>query len=60
MVSTRGSCGNENAIKVDLSSIPEHAKEELAAATLDAVLRFLKQPGGREFLDNRKAEKNKK
>jgi len=42
---------------VDLASIPEHVREELAAATLDSVMAFLKQPGGREFIDAKKAEK---
>ena len=44
-------------ITVDLASMPEHVREELAAATLDSVMAFLKQPGGREFIDARKAEK---
>lgn len=48
---------NNERITVALESIPDYVREELAAATLDSVLAFLKQPGGREFLDTKKAEK---
>jgi len=47
-------------IEVDLDSIPEHVRDELAAATLDGVMAFLRQPGGREFLDQKKAERKQK
>ena len=40
-----------NSIKIDFASIPEHVKEDLAAATYEAVQNTLKQPGGREMID---------
>lgn len=46
-----------DSIKIDFSAIPDHVREELAAATLECVRSFLQQPGGREFLDARKAAK---
>lgn len=46
---------SENIVKLDLSSIPDYVREELAAATLEAVENFLRQPGGREMLDARTA-----
>lgn len=49
--------GLTNVIKIDFNAIPDHVQEELAAATLDSVKSFLRQPGGREFLDVRKAAK---
>lgn len=49
--------GLTNIIKIDFNAIPDHVQEELAAATLDSVKSFLRQPGGREFLDARKAAK---
>lgn len=48
---------SENIVKLDLSSIPDYVREEFAAATLEAVENFLRQPGGREFLDARKSAK---
>jgi len=39
--------------KIDLNSIPKHAWERFIAATYEAVKEFLKQPGGREFLDSK-------
>ncbi len=50
-------CGLTNAIKIDFAVIPDHVREELAAATLESVRSFLQQPGGREFLDARKSSK---
>lgn len=50
-------CGLTNAIKIDFAAIPDHVREELAAATLESVRSFLQQPGGREFLDARKSAK---
>lgn len=43
--------------KIDTSLIPEHVKEELAAATFESVRRILEQPGGREMLDAKAAER---
>lgn len=49
--------GLTNEINIDFNAIPEHVREELAAATLESVRSFLRQPGGREFLDARKSAK---
>lgn len=50
---------SENIVKLDLSSIPDYVREEFAAATLEAVENFLRQPGGREFLEAKKLAKKK-
>lgn len=42
-----------NDIKIDFSQIPEHVRDELASSTIEAVNEFLRQPGGREFLDKK-------
>lgn len=49
-----------DSIEIDFSSIPDHVKEDLAASTLESVNAFLRQPGGREFLDKKKALKKQK
>lgn len=49
-----------NCIEIDIDAIPDHVRIELATAALEAVTEFLKQPGGREFLDAKIAEKNQK
>lgn len=54
---TAVSDGITDAIKIDFSTIPDYVRDELAEATLESVRAFLKQPGGREFLDAKKAEK---
>jgi hypothetical protein len=46
-----------NTIKIDFAAIPDYVREELADATLESVRAFIRQPGGREFLDARKAAK---
>ena len=46
-------------VRIDLNSIPEHVKLELAAATLELVENFMRQPGAREFL-NKQEELRKK
>lgn len=51
--------GATNDIKIDFSSIPDHVREELAAATFECVRSFLQQPGGREFLEAKKLAKKK-
>ena len=38
-------------VKIDVTLIPDHVRDSLAAATFEAVTRFLSQPGGREKLD---------
>lgn len=40
-------------IHIDITQIPTHARDELAAATLDFMHRILNQPGGREALNAR-------
>lgn len=42
-----------NSIHIDTAQIPTHARDELAAATLDFMHRILNQPGGREALNAR-------
>lgn len=41
-------------IRLNLSEIPEHVKEDLARASLEMVRNILAQPGGREMLDREK------
>lgn len=40
-------------IQFDFASIPTHVRDSLAAALLAGVREFLRQPGGKEFLDER-------
>ncbi len=47
---------SDNTIHIDVSLIPPHTKEVLAASTLEFILRIIRQPGGREALDRKKAE----
>ncbi len=39
------------AIHINVAEIPDHARDDLAAATLDFVRGILRQPGGRAALD---------
>ena len=43
-------------VKIDVTLIPDHVRDDLAAATLELVRNILRQPGGREMLDAKKAE----
>lgn len=43
-------------VQIDLPSIPRHAQETLAAATLDFIHGILAQAGGREALNKKIAE----
>ena len=43
------------AIHINTAEIPAHARDDLAAATLDLIHAILRQPGGREALDARTA-----
>ena len=43
-------------ITIDTAAIPAHVREDLAAATLELIRGILRQPGGRERLDAKKAE----
>ncbi len=45
-----------NTIHIDTTLIPNHVRDQLAAATMDMVLGILRKPGGRELLDAKKAE----
>lgn len=40
-----------DSIHINVDEIPDHVRDELAAATLDMVRGILVQPGGREMLD---------
>lgn len=60
MVETRRTTAistSTDPIKIDFAAIPDYVREELAEATLESVRAFIRQPGGREFLDARKAAK---
>lgn len=39
------------AIHINVAEIPDHVRDDLAAATLDFVRDILRQPGGRAALD---------
>jgi hypothetical protein len=54
---TTASSTSTYPIKIDFTAIPDYVREELAEATLESVRAFIRQPGGREFLDARKAAK---
>ena len=46
------------AIHINVAEIPDHVRDDLAAATLDFVRGILRQPGGRAALDEKiKAKK---
>lgn len=46
------------AVHINVAEIPDHARDVLAAATLDLIRGILRQPGGRAALDERiKAKK---
>lgn len=42
---------------INFDDIPEIKRMDLAAATLKAVKSFMAQPGGREYLDKKIAER---
>lgn len=44
-------------VKIDVTLIPDHVRDDLAAATLEAVQRFIRRPGGRKYLDSKIAFK---
>jgi len=39
------------AVHINVAEIPNHTRDDLAAATLDFVRGILRQPGGRAALD---------
>lgn len=46
------------AVHINVTEIPDHTRDDLAAATLDLIRGILRQPGGRAALDERiKAKK---
>lgn len=45
-----------NTIHIDPSLIPGHVRDVLAASAMDMVLGILRQPGGRELMEAKKAE----
>ena len=46
------------AVHINVAEIPDNARDDLAAATLDLIRGILRQPGGRAALDERiKAKK---
>jgi len=46
-----------NTITIDINLVPDYVWEDLAATTVECVREFLRQPGGREFLDAKIAAK---
>ena len=46
-----------DTIVIDFKSMPSHVLNDLAAATVESVKAFLRQPGGREFIDSKIAAK---
>ena len=46
------------AVHINVAEIPDHARDDLAAATLELIRGILRQPGGRAALDEKiKAKK---
>lgn len=53
------SCTQEQTveIKINITEIPASVRDDLAAATLDFIHDLLRQPGGREMIEAKKAAK---
>lgn len=47
-----------DSIQIDFSAIPKHVSDDLAATIFESVKDFLRQPGGKEFLDAKIAAKS--
>ena len=47
-----------NEVHIHTEEIPDAARDNLAAATLDLIHSILRQPGGREMLDARTAARH--
>lgn len=45
------------AVHINVAEIPDHVRDDLAAATLDFILDILRQSGGRAMLDTKIKEK---
>lgn len=43
-------------VRIDTAEIPDHVRDDLAAATLDLIYSILRQTGGREQIELKKAE----
>lgn len=43
-------------VRIDTAEIPDHVRDDLAAATLDLIYTILRQSGGREMIEAKKAE----
>lgn len=43
-------------VRIDTAEIPDHVRDDLAAATLDLIYSILRQAGGREQIELKKAE----
>ena len=44
----------------DFDKIPQTFKDDLAAATLSAVKKFMAEPGGKEYLDKKIQQKKER
>lgn len=42
---------------INFDAVPDYVRDDIVKATLEAVKRFLAQPGGKEYLDNKIREK---
>lgn len=49
-----------DSIHINVGEIPDHVRDELAAAALDMVRNILAQPGGREMLDAKTRERKER
>lgn len=47
-----------DSIKIEFELIPEHVRDDLAKATLEAVQKFISQAGGRRYLNQKKQRFN--
>lgn len=59
MKGARAAHAPDEELIIDYKLIPDYARDELAATTLEAVKNFIRQPGGREALDTRIAAKKR-
>lgn len=49
-----------DSIHINVDEIPDHVRDEFAAAVLDMVRGILAQPGGREMLDAKTEERKRR
>jgi len=57
-VITHGEGELTDKIQINLSAIPNHVRDDLAATVFECVKDFLRQPGGKAFLDAKIAAKS--